>query len=936
MRKDDVLQFVTAACARQAVTTGVTAQETADALGIWRNDAAVELNHLVTEGKLQREGKKNVRFFPANSPGAPASTPVSEKSDEKSPDAFSSLVGADGSLKYQLRVAMAAVAYPPNGLNMLITGSTGSGKSRFARTLWEYARQVGAFGRPPEDIPFVVFNCAEYADNPQLLLSHLFGYRKGAFTGAFEDKIGLVEQANGGILFLDEIHCLSSTGQEMFFSLLDTGVFRRVGDSKPRTSRFMLVGATTKPLTELLETFLRRMPVLISMPSLSDRPVRERLELVEHFYAEESAHIGRPLRIQKGALNSILDYSLHSNLGVLKNLVQLSCAKAFLRENVSGNRTGEITVTFSDLSFQIYGGAPDSEKYASGNMRFTEDLLVPKGRARQGLLEMSPLVDVYDFVETRLSAEQGQAQGVEALQQIIAAEIDNYYVDLERTLQTSDVDQRLLDSVLFPGSIGICAEFLNRAAHALDHVYPPTAATLLAMHISQYVSRMRSEQPTFPLSVLRLQGYGAELAFLQENRQWLSQAIKVHVSTDEMNCLAVLLRQAGEKREKPPVWLTLVSGSDSVAAGMARYLNAIYGTNHVHWLDSTSSGSVFQALCEHLKTFHGAKGNLIFTDIKALTTLEPELMKATGIPCRVIPVLEQRLLMEACRLTLHPAQSALDELRDQILEEYYRLTNHFFQTTQLDLPALREKFAEQPPEKVIFSICVTGIGSAKSIQDILQKRLAYIPKLRVISVSALDNIRQLAAHYGSALRLVVGTVDPNLSGVPFISADRVFSCEGLMAIAAVVDDWDMAARGTVADMAGAASEETLGLLAQSLHYIAPHVDPQTAIDCIDRMTQDLEARHYRRSMPQDVRVRLFMHAASMMERIANGAPLSMEPEHQALLEQNADWFSQLQTLISADFAPFGKYIPPSEAFYFMLSLPQQPDEPTAPERAEKI
>ena len=90
-------------------------------------------------------------------------------------------------------------------------------------------------------------------------------------------------------------------------------------------------------------------------------PMKERLELVEHFYAEEAAHIGRTLRIQKGALNSILDYSLHSNLGVLKNLVQLSCAKAFLRENVAGNRTGEIAVTFSDLSFQTYNVSAETE-----------------------------------------------------------------------------------------------------------------------------------------------------------------------------------------------------------------------------------------------------------------------------------------------------------------------------------------------------------------------------------------------------------------------------------------------------------------------------------------------------------------------------------------------------------------------------------------------
>lgn len=930
MRRDDVLQFVCASCKGQSTPLGVTAQDVADALSIWRNDAAVELNRLVADGRLRREGKKNVRFFPASgqaesAAAEPENVPAQAQPDSSGTDpaqyqAFSGLVGADGSLKYQLRVAMAAVAYPPNGLNMLITGPTGSGKSHFARTIWEYAKETGALGRRPGELPFVVFNCAEYADNPQLLLSHLFGYKKGAFTGALEDKPGLVEQANGGILFLDEIHCLSSTGQEMFFSLLDTGVFRRVGDNTPRTSRFMLVGATTKPLTDLLETFLRRMPVLISMPTLSDRPMGERLELVEHFYAEEAEHIGRVLRIQKGALNSILDYSLHSNLGVLKNLVQLSCAKAFLRENVAGNRTGEIAVTFSDLSFQIYNGPAETEKYLPGSLCFAEDLVVPNQRIQNGRAGMSSLVDVYDFVESRLSSEQRGSHGMNNLQQIIASEIDNYYVDMERALQAPDVDQRLLDSVLFPGSIGICSEFLSRASHALDHVYPPIAATLLAMHISQYVSRMRSEQPAFPLSVQSLQGYGAELAFLRENRQWLSQAIKVRISTDEMNCLAILLRQAGKKKEKQPVWLTLASGSDGVAAGMARHLNSVYGTNHIHWVDPPADGSIFQALCEHLATFHGEAGNLIFTDMKVLTTLEPELTKLTGVPCRVIPILEQRLLLEASRLTLHPAQPDLDELRDQVMEEYFRLMMHFFQTSHLDLPALREKFAVQTPEKVILSICITGIGSAKSIQEILQKRLAYIPRLHVVAVSALEDTEQIAARYGSALRLVVGTVDPNLSGVPFITADRVFSCEGLMAIASVVDDWDMDAAPQLAQLEET-SGESIGLLAQSIRYIAPHIDQQLAIDCIENMTRELETHHYHQLLPQDVRVRLFMHAASMLERIADGSPLSMEAEHEALLQQNAAWFAQLQSLIGTSFAPFGE-IPQAESFYFMLSLPQ--------------
>ena len=64
-----------------------------------------------------------------------------------------------------------------------------------------------------KDYPFVTFNCADYFNNPQLLLSQLFGHVKGAFTGADTDKIGLVEKANGGILFLDEVHRLPPDGQ---------------------------------------------------------------------------------------------------------------------------------------------------------------------------------------------------------------------------------------------------------------------------------------------------------------------------------------------------------------------------------------------------------------------------------------------------------------------------------------------------------------------------------------------------------------------------------------------------------------------------------------------------------------------------------------------------------------------------------------------------
>ena len=78
----------------------------------------------------------------------------------------------------------------------------------------------------------MTLNCAQYADNPELLTSNLFGHVSGAYTGATQDKVGAFEAADGGLLFLDEVHRLSPEGQEKLFTYLDQGIIYRLGETK--------------------------------------------------------------------------------------------------------------------------------------------------------------------------------------------------------------------------------------------------------------------------------------------------------------------------------------------------------------------------------------------------------------------------------------------------------------------------------------------------------------------------------------------------------------------------------------------------------------------------------------------------------------------------------------------------------------------------------
>ncbi len=138
----------------------------------------------------------------------------SNKGDKSNTNYLRNIIGYHGSLKNAISQAEAAVLYPPHGLHTLLLGASGVGKSFFAEAMYNFAISSSHFDK---NAPFVLFNCADYVDNPQLLLSQLFGYSKGAFTGAITDKVGLVEKANNGILFLDEVHRLPSEGRKYCF-----------------------------------------------------------------------------------------------------------------------------------------------------------------------------------------------------------------------------------------------------------------------------------------------------------------------------------------------------------------------------------------------------------------------------------------------------------------------------------------------------------------------------------------------------------------------------------------------------------------------------------------------------------------------------------------------------------------------------------------------
>ncbi|MFA6310505.1 MAG: sigma-54 dependent transcriptional regulator [Sterolibacterium sp.] len=202
---------------------------------------------------------------------------------------------------------------------VLITGESGTGKEIVSRRIHALSeRRTG---------PFIAVNCSAIPEN--LIESELFGYQRGAFTGAEHAKIGLFEAADGGTLFFDEINNTSLSFQAKLLRVLQDGMFFRVGETKPRYVNVRLLAASNKPLKDLVANGSFRMDLYyrLKLIEIDIPPLRERLGdiplLVNYFIARHSVRMKKPVKgITTKALNLLVHHDWPGNGRELENVVQ--------------------------------------------------------------------------------------------------------------------------------------------------------------------------------------------------------------------------------------------------------------------------------------------------------------------------------------------------------------------------------------------------------------------------------------------------------------------------------------------------------------------------------------------------------------------------------------------------------------------------------------
>lgn len=909
---------------------GVTTSEVAEAFSIQRTNSSKDLNQLVKNGRLTKLDGRPVRYVLAkNWQELPTKkyvpsymeTPVEKKKKPvsqpvmASKDIFSRIIGASGSMKNSIEQAKAAVLYPPKGLNCLITGPTGSGKTYFAHAIFQYAK-LNKVIEPDKEL--IVFNCADYANNPELLMSHLFGYVKGAFTGAESDKNGIIDEADGGILFLDEIHRLPPEGQEMIFYFMDHGTYSRLGEtSKTHQAAVRIIGATTEdPSSTLLDTFVRRIPINIQLPPFAKRPASEKVDLVKVMVSQEANRIERRISLTEDVVKALIGSVTYGNIGQLKSNIQLVCARGFLNHM----QQEEISITINDLPEGIRAGVIQlaSDREASTELAKVLEPKIdvsPNGSILEIQSDSYELpYNLYDIIGDKATLLKSDGLDQEAINHFISTDINihlkSFYKDHGFSFNAENKLSEFVDQTI----IDVTNQIYHRVKKALDYEFQQNFVYAMSLHISSFLKKiyLGEERHTNDNIKEMAVDFPKEFEVAKQIRHFISERFQVEIPESEDYYLTVLLVSLRDEESVGRVGVIVAAHGSSTASSMVQVVKQLLDVEKIIAVDMPLDMHPRTALerIEHaaLQIDEGS-GVILLVDMGSLATFSEKIQRDTGVPVRTIDMVTTSLVLETVRKA-SVMGADLDNL-------YESLKNFRGYAADITVGKTEKRLGSN---QVILAICASGEGTAQKIKEIIDTSLEKRKNnaIQVVTLSVLDVKEKMSMMQEKFdILATTGIIDPKIQA-PFIPLERFIDHDVDHILDQLLLEDELEEITDVSIDEEQARTICVNYMEESFTFINPTklIDPlwQFAMVITEKFSIDTARYAFQ--------INLTMHLAGMVERILLGELLSVESESLQEMKRNPAYLiveaaaRELESKVHLS-------IPPAEEYYLMQSITNQ-------------
>ena len=827
---------------------GVSATDIAESIKLDRSNVSRYLNKLYKRKRLEKIDGRPVLYRSINIKDKERNNSRIDLLQENS---LEKIVGAKQSLAVPIEKAKAAIMYPPRGLHTLLLGGTGVGKSMFAELMYQYAKEAQVIDK---EAPFIRFNCADYVDNPNLLIAQIFGVKKGAYTGADRDKDGLLKQADRGILFLDEIHRLSPQGQEMLFTYIDNGFFRPLGETENLIYvNVRIIAATTEdPKSYLLQTFTRRIPMIITLPTLQERSLSERYSLIETFIKEESHRVGKSIYINKNSIISYLLYDCPNNIGQLRSDIQLGCAKAFL--NYKSNTNSYLLINQGDLPNHVRKGILKIKEHRNEInelLSSTYDVLRFSQKEHQIQLNYEKETigeDFYNVIEEKINSLKKIGMDDQDINEILNIDIESHFEKYIGAI-TQRFRKDEITSIVDNEILIVVEEILLLAQKNLEKDFDEKIYFALSLHLERSIERIKKGEKIYnpKLNFIRI-NHEEEFLFAMKAAKIIDSKFNIETPVDEIGYLAMFFAADSYRNdieEELKVGVIVAMHGKSTASSMVEVANSLIGTEHVVSLDmplTMKPQIMYEITKSKIQEIDKGRGVVMLVDMGSLTTFGDMIWEETGIEVRTIDMVSTPIVLDVCRKAI--IGYSLDEIVDS-----------FNKKSLYNRGKINKKIYKK---NIIITACFTGEGSSKRIASIVRNKLNN-KDIDILPMNILDKrsfkerIINLKEKY--IILAIVGTVDIELEGIPFIPAIEILYNSVIEALNNIINE-----------------EEMYEKIGSSLKEHLVNIDGSIVSKEAKLLIRGIE-KQLKVNVPLDVKMGITLHICFLIDNILSGVGL---------------------------------------------------------------
>lgn len=807
---------------------GLTTSVVADSLNIQRTNASAALNELVKEGLLEKSKSRPVIY----SLTASTETVLS----------FDKLVGANGSLKNAIQLAKAAILYPNQSLNVMISAHPGSGTTVFVEKMFEFSKESGVLAK---DAPFVKMNCKHYLNNLSALNAEIFGA-----DGNIENSV--FEKAWNGLLFMDHYDLLDVVQQSKVLEFLDTGV-----DSLRKCHPGNLLLVLSCSAHSGLDVN-RKIPMKIELPTLMERPHKERFELINHFFAMEAYNSQRSIIVTSETIKALLLSEYSFNAKELELEIKSACANAYVR--VVKDPDEDILVQSSDFKANIKKALlkiKDNYLILEELLGSAETVVYDKETGYQSDHGSDIDKDLYREIEKQYDelAKRG-IQGT-SITGVINAYIKNLFdrYSYHRIMdEKNNLEQ--LSKIVDPNVIEIVSRWLDSCKKQLARNFKANVFYGLCLHVNSLLSSKptRKKIPDDKIAEI-IQNYPDEYALILQFSAGLHQKFLIELPMEEiMLIMMFLVKEDVHEETGNPVVLYVLHGK-GVASALAETTNRFTQSNNIYSYDlllEVDTQTAMQELRALLLKIDQGQGVIVIYDMGSIKTMIETITDETNRKIRMIHMPITMVGIEAAR------KAAMETDIDYV----YHMLN-------TELSSFNAEMKKQ--NNLIITLCHTGEGGAEQLRRYIDQYSKIGMKVKALSISdrneLVKEVVELRKIYN--IHAFIGTYDPKLFGIPFISIGKIFESPRKYLDRIIMFEPVTSKYIDYADVYDYLETQFSYTSIAKLKTVLPEV-----IDQLDA--------HY--ALLEDQKVGLFMHLACLVERLLEGNFVANNENKQKLLQ----------------------------------------------------